>query len=302
VPRAPYSGSIMRLLRPVIGAAAILTLLSGCFLLPTAAERPSAGESAAAGDAVPQVGDCWSGEYTSYTTWVAWHGDGPVDCAERHQSYTYAMSDAFEDADATYAFGGWHLDDAAPIAYDSCRELLTDYLGVELNDWARLEIHFFGPSAQEWRKGARWLRCDLAVIKAGSNLYEPELQSLPDDAADLVTNVEKNADHYDFCIDTYDGWYELGPYYSADAFYANCANDPMWRLIEVDFMPWEYGDAYPGNDYVLQFAKDTCFGGGPAVAPFAADFPDEDRWKEGYVSVSCWLYEWELPEAEVAPV
>ena len=53
---------------------------------------------------------------------------------------------------------------------------------------------------------------------------------------------------------------------------------------------------------VLQFAADTCFGGGPTVAPFAADYPDEDLWKDGWVDVSCWKYEWEVPETTLPPV
>jgi hypothetical protein len=291
----------MRLLRPLIIAAVLLPTLSGCFLLPTEAEQPSATETAAAGSLEPAVGDCWEGTYSNYSLWVAWRGDAPVDCSERHHSYTFAMSDAFEDAEGPYVFGGWYLEDSAPIAYESCRDLLADYLGQQLSEWARLEVHYFAPSAQEWRKGARWLRCDLAVVKAGSSLYEPELQRLPDDAAELVADLQDDADRFDFCIDTFDGWFELGPYYSADAYFSDCSGDPMWRLMNVNPAPWEGGD-YPGDAAVQQVVADTCFNGAPIVAPFAADYPDEEYWNEGWMSVSCWRYEWEVPETGESPI
>ena len=290
--------AIMRLLQAAVCAALVATL-GGCFLLPTADEQP---KPTATPDAAPQVGDCWEGEYTSYQTWTYWHGDEPIDCEERHQSYTFAISDAFEDGYDAYPFGGFQLDETGLIAYDACRALLTDFLGAEISGWARLETSFFAPSAAEWREGARWLRCDLMLLKIGSSIFEGELQRLPDDASELVDDLDENDDAFDFCVETPDGWYELGPYYSADAYYADCTVDPMWRLLDFAYMPGDYQTPYPGDAAVQQFVADTCFSGGPTVAPFAADYPDEQLWKDGWSNVSCWKYEWEVPETTLPPV
>jgi len=286
-----------------LACIALVASLSGCFLLPTAEEAEQEPQITATQQAerMPEVGDCWTADYTSFLNWTAWKGDDAVDCGDAHQSYTFAISTVFEDFDDGYPLNGMDAE-ASTLAYESCNSLLSRFLEQHLGGWPRLETYYFGPSAQQWRQGERWLRCDLVVMELGSSLYESTLADLPEDSSELVDALAQSDDYFDLCVDTEEGWTGWGPLESESAVYSNCSVDPMWRLHGFEIYPGEWEAPYPGAQALEQFVSDECLVDVPADKPGYSYYPDEDMWDEGDRSVTCWTYEWEAPDSVAPPV
>jgi hypothetical protein len=234
--------------------------------------------------------------------WEAWRGDPAVGCQEDHQSYTYAVLDVLSDLDAIYGASGWVLEEAGQLAVDGCYDALDDFMGASVADQSRLFALYFLPSKIEWKEGARWLRCDLLVLKPGSSVYEQVFADLPDDESKLVDALDDDADYFDICIDTDEGFTGYGPYFSETAVYSNCSGDPMWRLDSYATMPGEYNSEYPGDGAVAQSVKDGCFATMDPTDWGFAHFPDADTWFTGDRSITCWTYEWEVPEDATSPI
>ena len=295
----------MRVFRAVL-VVALVASLGGCFLLPVADEvndesTSQSSTSTSATDPAPEAGDCWTGEYTSFLNWTSWKGDDAVQCGESHQSYTFAISNVFADFDDGYPFNGTD-EQAATLAYESCTSLLAKFLHQHLSDWTRVETYWFSPSAQQWHRGERWLRCDLVIMELGSSIFESQIADLPDDASELVDAIDENADYFDVCVDTDEGWTGWGPYDSASAVYSECSADPMWRLHGYDLYPGEWKAPYPGTDALEQFVSENCLADLAPEKPGYSYYPLEDMWDEGDRAVTCWTYEWEAPEITAPPV
>lgn len=275
---------------------ALAVMLGGCFLLPEGQAEPSPTASAEAEPGDPEVGDCWTTMDYNWAMWDTWRGDPAIDCEEDHQSYTYAVLDSLGDLDEIYGPSGWVLDDAFQLAFDGCYEALDEFMGTPIGDASRLGAKYFLPTKAEWKHGARWLRCDVLVTKIGSSVFEQVYADLPDDASDLVDAIDDAADYFDVCVDTAEGFTGYGPYFSESAVYSSCSRDPMWRLDGFETIPDDYNTEYPGDDAMAQFAADGCLADMDPSQWGYAHFPDADTWFSGDRSVTCWSYEWEVPE------
>ena len=287
-----------------IPAAAIgvllLTSLSGCFLLPQAPEpKPSHSEEAEAepeDDGVAGIGDCWDTNYTDMAEWSVWEGDGPVDCDEDHNSYTYFAGEldadvevAWEDGDITSELAQAVSDECAPHRLD---------LGIP-EDAARVGGYFFVTAEDDWEDGDHGFRCDIAVSELDSDWNNPDLEELPADIGDLVDDIDDHAEAYALCLigDAY------GPYESTEAYYADCAEgDYYWRFAGSVEYPSASGDAYPSDDALSAFADTECAAlgihGDETVLPYT---PSPDGWDAGYRDITCWFSTIEMP-AENTPV
>ena len=297
----------MRLRLPAALATtlALLAMLGGCFLLPVGDPRPSPTASATeakAEPADPEVGDCWTTDDYNWGIWESWRGDAAVDCEEDHESYTYAVLDLLGDFDEIYRSNGFAIAEPAQLAFDSCYAELDELMGSPLGDYSRMISKSYLPSKSEWKEGARWVRCDLLVYEVGSSLWEQVFAELPDDESTLIDARDDDADYFDFCLDTDEGFTGFGPYFSDTAVYSYCSWDPMWRLIGSDTMPGEYNADYPGDDAIEQYAMNGCFAGTDPQLWGYAHYPDYNSWFTGDRAITCWAYEWEVPEDAVAPI
>lgn len=295
----------MRLLRPALVAALVLSTLSGCFLLPTADEQPASAPTSTADatePATPEVGDCWTTTDYNWGLWQSWRGDPAVDCDEDHESYTYAVLDLLGEFDEIYLANGFVIAEPAQRALDNCSEELDNFMGAPISELARIVAQYYLPSKSEWKAGARWVRCDALVYEVGSSLYEPVFAELPADESELIDALDEDADYFDFCLDTDEGFTGYGPYVSDTAVYSNCAADPMWRLDGFDTIPGEYNSEYPGDDVIAQYASDGCLADMDPTQWGYAHYPDSESWFTGDRSITCWAYEWEVPDDVAPPV
>ena len=291
---------------PIALATTILlaTMLGGCFLLPPgeSTPRPTASAEEDAAPAEPRVGDCWTTEDYNWGLWDSWRGDPAVDCEEDHESYTYSVLDLLDGFDEIYLSNGFVIEEPAQLAYDSCYEAIGEFMGAPIDGYSRMVAQYFLPSKSEWKDGARWVRCDALVYQIGSSVWEQVFAELPDDETELIEALDDDADYFDMCLDTDEGFTGYGPYFSETAVYSYCSGDPMWRLDGYDTIPGEYNTEYPGDDVMAQYAADGCLAEMDPRDWGYAHFPDADTWMTGDRSITCWAYEWDVPEGAGPPV
>jgi hypothetical protein len=149
-----------------------------------------------------------------------------------------------------------------------------------------VQWYFFVAPETDWEAGDHSIRCDVAVSALDSDWYEPELEKLPSDIADLVDDIDTHARSYELCLvgDAF------GPYESTEAYYADCAGDYYWRFAGNIEYPSEALDAYPTDDSLFAFADTECAAlearAGESVLPYV---PTLDMWNGGYRDVRCWF-------------
>jgi hypothetical protein len=263
---------------------AVTTLLSGCFLLPSTPHRHN--EPTPDLPVVAKVGDCWEVDYSDLYDWATWDGDGPVDCSDEHQSYTFVMPDLGEE------FGNdWFTDDGgvapeiALAGIDKCRAALKEDFGRP-DEALLVQLYFFVPTVVEVKAGARWVRCDLAVTKIGSATSNPRVVDLPEDIEDLVAELDDNPEQFELCTDVPDDKLNDGPYADGSV-YADCTDEVSWRQGVSASYPGGNEAEYPGDDAMTAFWMMTC-GIKPADTDWYVFAPDADSWTQGHRDVECW--------------
>ena len=262
-------------------AALIATTLSGCFLLP----QPSTSSEPAPEDETTsaQVGDCWEATGEEIFTWASWEGDGPVDCGEPHQTYTFLVDQLDADLEA---WDAGELTIALNTAVkEVCNPALVE-LGIDTAA-ARAPWYYFIADEDAWAAGDHHVRCDVAVSAFDSPWEAPELENLPDDIDDLVSDVQQNPRSYELCL-TGDG---TGPYESIEAFYADCASDDYhWRYGGRVIFDADDADPYPSDQTLFDFANEACTAlglrDGEIVYPYT---PTEEMWETGDRNSACWF-------------
>jgi hypothetical protein len=274
---------VRRLAAVTVIAALALTSLSGCFLLPQAAEpTPEPSESEQVDDGFAAVGDCWETNFSDMAEWSVWEGDGPVDCDEEHHAYTYWVGEIDADIEEAWVDGSISGELGSAIS-EQCGPHLRD-LGIP-DEAARAGEYFFVTAEDDWNDGDQRFRCDVAVSALDSDWTSPELEALPADIDDLVTDIDKHTRSYELCL-VGDGY---GPYESTEVYYADCAGDYYWRFAGTVEYPSAAGDAYPSGDSLYTFAVEECstlgLRGDEVVLPYT---PSPDGWDSGYRDVSCW--------------
>jgi hypothetical protein len=260
-------------------SALLLATLSGCALLPSAAPEPTPDETRTG----VQVGDCWEATGVDLYEWATWEGDGPVDCAEKHQTYTFVVAQL--DADVEAWDGGDLTGEVIGEIRELCDPALVD-LGID-EAASRAPWYFFVADEDDWADGDHSIRCDVAVSAFDSLWGEPELENLPDDIDDLVSDVQKNPRSYELCL-IGDG---TGPYESTETFYADCAGDAyLWRFGGTAEYDSEAADAYPSDQELFGFANEACTALGlrddEIVYPY---IPTEQMWEAGDRTAACWF-------------
>jgi hypothetical protein len=275
--------------RRLASAAVITTLalatLSGCFLLPEAPDatpEPTETEQVQAGDGFAAIGDCWNTNYSDMAEWSSWQGDGPVNCDEQHHSYTYFVGELEAEVDEAWHDGAITAELASAVS-DECAPH-RDALGVP-DDAGRVGGYFFVAPESDWENGDHRIRCDLAVSAIDSDWREPELEELPADVDDLVSDIDRHPRSYELCL-IGDGY---GPYDSTEAYLADCGADYYWRYAGTVEFPSPAGVPYPAEDQLYGLADSECSTLGLRSGETALSYPPSaEGWDAGYRDVTCW--------------
>lgn len=148
----------------VVSVVAGLTLASvaGCGLLPTRSQAPTPTASAKPTPpaapphlATPKVGECH--DLTVKEIQADSETKKPVPCSERHTTITVAVV----DAPTSKAKG----DDRTLEVGEACGPGYTKVLGGDSRTRAKTlySLAWFSPTKAQKAKGAKWMRCDLAL-------------------------------------------------------------------------------------------------------------------------------------------
>lgn len=264
--------------------------LSGCSAL---APIFSGGAAQMRGSAVtPVVGDCWRATYEMIEVDSSWRSGRPVDCATTHESYTYAVvtiSKSFTGALIDERTDSVR-DDIDQAAGSDCMAATKRFLPTATLNESRLQLGYFVPSAAAWEKGARWVRCDVALIAYGSRLAAPKLASLPKTISDFVHTAKTKPEWIALCIDTGAKAMSTDPLNAPTATYADCAGTPQWREVSESTLPGGSDAPFP-NDYErAQYAHVLCGDAAKALnRVWFAYQPSEKSWSLGSRTLECWV-------------
>lgn len=279
-----------RLVRAVVSLLAVGALLTACSsLIPFVANMT---EEANGASIVPVVGDCWNASFETIDVDSSWSKGRPVDCAMRHESYTYAvqkLSKKFTGPliDTKTGLVRDEIDSAAGAACDTATAKFLPSLTVKET---RLELGYFVPSEAAWSAGARWVRCDIAIIAFGSSFAAPELARLPAKIADFVHRAESTPRWIALCINTQETVNETDPFASGTATYADCEGAPQWRESSENDLPGGSSAPFPSDADRIAFGKEVCGNAADAAGQVWVTYePTKETWLTGDRTVECWI-------------
>ena len=279
-----------RIMLAVATSVALVTALSGCTALGSFIPHTTSAS------AKPAVGDCWTSTVEAAAKAAAWTAGGAVACASRHQLSTYAVATVKSSA-ATWQTSDGDLDnEIASDASEACnKKFRGEFTGAPLG--SRLTVFFFVAPEDQWKKGARWVRCDVAVFKTGSLYTRPDFASLPPDISTLQKQLESTPDLFADCVTTTDPSGQTGPLDDPDAVVADCTQHYQWRFESAFTIPSQTGDPYPDDDALTQVTQSEC---GDAADEDGSDWvayvPSRGDWVSGNRSGTCWFYADTIPE------
>lgn len=240
----------------------------------------------------PVAGDCWRSDFATIDSDYTWSSGRPVDCATAHQGYTYAVTTLSKTLPRTLIDqeSGNVRDDIDTAARDSCDAASAHFLPSTALQESRVEPGYFLPSEGAWGAGARWVRCDFAIIAYGSSFADPRLEKLPAKISDFVHDAESTPQILALCVNTEESTDASHPFNSDTATYADCGKDPQWREASEDHLPGDDTALFPSEKARNEFDQAHC--GDPADAAgqvWITYEPTTDSWKTGDRTVECWV-------------
>jgi hypothetical protein len=187
------------------------------------------------------------------------------------------------------AKSGLVRDDIDSAAGDLCDGALSRFIR-DIPYENRLEPGYFVPTATAWSAGARWVRCDIAVIAFGSSLDNPKLAPLPARIATFVDKLTSSPQSMSLCVDTKEASEGSDPFDSGTARYADCTGDPQWREASESDLPGDDAAPFPSEKARNAFDQTTCGDPADAAGQFWITYePTADSWATGDRTVECWV-------------
>jgi hypothetical protein len=204
--------------------------------------------------------------------------DSPaVGCADRHTAQTYAVG--------TFPAGlarGDVPDDKrlGAYVYRTCQPKFQRFLGGDESLVLRSTMTWawFRPSAEAWKRGAHWWRCDVV----GGGDQSKAFVDLPRTAKGLL--LGKPDDRWMVCVD--------GPSVSGSV-KIPCSQPHTWRAVTTIVLG-SRGDPYPGDRLVEVRTRDFCSDSVGAWLNYPVDYDygytyfHQAEWKAGNRRSICW--------------
>ena len=243
---------------------------------PDAAPTPSAAPSSTAPPPratpapVPATKTCHALSYDEAVAPTA--AGGPVSCAKKHTSVTYAVGalDTLVDG---------HLlavdsDRVQQAVADTCRRRFAAYVGgtSEERRLSLLRPVWFTPSLREADRGADWLRCDVVALSGDAEL------------APLTASPKGKPASYALCGTAQPG--------TEDFHRVLCRDEHAWKAVStVDLA----GRSYPGEQAARSKASGPCQQAGadnaddPLNYQWGSEVPTREQWEAGITWATCWV-------------
>ena len=237
----------------------------------------------------PTKGECWQATLKYADAYANWGSRRPVSCDQPHQLYTYAvvtLDQAHKGSEFTKA--GYVRSAVWDDALDTC----SSKDNVDLDDFdetgGRLYPESYLPDEDRWKAGARWVRCDIAVLAVGSSVAHPSLGNLPSYAS-LLKAAQETTSPYGFCVNVPGGIGSGGPK-GKNAVYADCTDNPQWRLQGNETIVAPTNDDYPTaaelNAAYLVSCKNLYADATHITYPY---YPSKNAWDDGTNTLECWV-------------
>ena len=289
------------LLRASVFAAAALAAsitLSGCTTIAgnvlehaaiDSAQKARAVAKAEADAGRPKKGECWEGSFSYADGYANWGSRPPVNCDQAHDLYTFAVVPLEESHKGKlFTKAGYAQTSAWNDAYDTCSDAQDDDFAVLDETVQRVYIETYLPEEKQWDAGARWVRCDIAILKVGTSVKHPVFEQLPA-IADLRQSINDAPAQFDFCVNDPGGLGSGGPK-GGNAVYADCRDNPQWRLEGDHTIVDPANDAYPTpaelNAAYLVSCKNLY---ADATHITYVYYPTKSDWDDGTDTLECWV-------------
>jgi len=212
-----------------------------------------------------------------------------VPCSLGHELYTFGVASVGSDAHSWKSSAGQVDAEVERLAEGACDTKLADLL-PDVTPGARLSEFLFFPPVTAWTAGARWVRCDLGVERAGSLVATPQLAKLPPDISTLVKQAAQTPDLFDDCITTTDPSGDTGPYDDPLATVADCSRDHQWNYQGYFRIPEDPDAPYPTSDQIHSFLQQQCGNAAEAEGRrWVGYLPTPDQWASGERFGECWV-------------
>lgn len=275
-----------------LAAASTALVLSSCFGAADAPEQAAPSRSVRAEatpsqatpadpsptpDPPPEVGECRRVSIEDLRTIV--NDDRVVACKRSHTTVTFhvgripraAARDALSSADE-------HVERAANRI---CRSRFREHVGGRLVDrrLSMLTPTYFLPSAEQFGRGARWVRCDVYAYATPTRLAD-----LPRSLANALER-DRVSDRFTRCS-------PVSP--SARRFrHVACSQRHAWRAVAVRTVGGR-SERYPGRPTVENRARDKCeapvrrYLDTDEAFSYGFEVPRRAAWSEGDRLALCW--------------
>ena len=275
-----------RSLLSFVGLLAVALTLAGCTLLPGSTSAATAAPSA-----TPTKGQCWNATATQAYDWADWKGSTATACTSSHTLYTYQVGKISDEPGDSWAAPGDNSalsDEIQTKAGDACGiSVLLPHL-----KWNQqlINAYFFVPTEEQWKAGARWVRCDVGLLATGTTLDNESFSALPTKISTLVSQVSADPVKFEFCMNSSTPVTESGPLDNPDATLADCKDHPQWKLTIHGKFPDAGGAPFPDEATSNAASSKLCL---PTVTSdseiWIAYLPTKAGWASGDREIDCWL-------------
>jgi len=207
-----------------------------------------------------------------------------------HELFTYAIASVYSTQSSWATAAGDVEESIASDASSHCYQEWSRFL-PSIDPGDRLSSYYFLPSKAQWKKGARWVRCDVGVLKTGSLFASPELAELPAKISVLKKQVTATPDLFGDCVLTTDPSGRTGPNDDPRATVADCTGSYQWQYDTSFRVPYDDGTPYPTDSAWSQLEQTFCGADADAAArKWIAYIPTSAQWNSGERWGDCWFY------------
>lgn len=180
-------------------------------------------EAANAATARPSVGQCWSATGQQASDWSSWQGPAASSCTAAHTLVSWAVVDVkgnFAAVASDQVYGEF-----TRVASNSC-PLSRSPIPVKSS---RVIYYLFVPTIDEYNRGDRWVRCDLAIAAIGSTSDKSNLETMTRNLDAQIAFIKSNRKLLSLCYKSYSSTASTLDPATGNAYeIVDCSSRPIW--------------------------------------------------------------------------
>ena len=274
-----------------VGVLSVGLLLSGCVATAAniAVHVAASARKAAATAGKPHTGQCWQATFKDVDGYANWGGRPAIACSTPHDLYTFAVP-TLKAVHKGKLFDkkGFAYDFIENDAFDTCTGAENAELSSVDELAVRLVVETYLPEEPAWNAGARWVRCDIGVLKVGNSVTHPDFEVLPTQST-LNAVMRDAPEQFDFCVNDPGGVGSGGPK-GVNAVYADCRDNPDWKLNHYqEVLSGSSGMFPPPAEMKAQYERGCESAYTDATHITYPYYPSTSDWSSGVQQIECWV-------------